>query len=93
MIFREYLNEIASIIESDFKLTAKHKSLIKHINDLLNVDITDSIEPRLSERKMITIWTDDLSDIELVNIERIANQYKKFEVQPGGKNKLALIIK
>jgi hypothetical protein len=70
----------------------KQDDIINFINHQINLDITDHIEPRFSNRKMITIWINNLSVNDVMNIERLANQFKKYRIEPNGHQKIALIF-
>ena len=77
---------------SETKLSKKQNEIIQSLKNGLNIDITNHIEPSFTNNKVITIWTNELSDNDIRNIERWSNQYKKFRVEPNGHKKLALIL-
>ena len=70
---------------------SKQSDLIDFIKQQIKVDITDHIEPLFTNRKYITIYTNELSQNDITNIERLSYKYKTFRIETNGKDKIALI--
>lgn len=81
--FKEFVTE---------SLTKKTQSILDLIKQQINLDLSDYVVDSFSNRKLVTIETDDLSSNDIANIERIANQFKKYRVEPNGHKKLALVL-
>ena len=86
--------KIVSVIEARSiteKLTKKNQDIIDLIKQQVNLDLNPYVVDSFSNNKMVTIEIDELSQNNLANIERIANQFKRFSIQPNGAKKIALI--
>jgi predicted flavoprotein YhiN len=82
------VTEARSVTE---KLAKKNQDIIDLIKQQINLDLNPYIVDSFSNNKMVTIEIDELSQTNLANIERIANQFKSFSIQPNGAKKIALI--
>lgn len=73
-------------------VTKRQGELIAKLKEKINVDITGAIEPRLTSRKHLTIWTSSLNRNDMNNIRRWQHKYGGFDIQDNGKDKVALTM-
>lgn len=81
--FKEFVNEA---------LTKKTHAILDLIQQQVKLDLNPYVVDSFSNQKLVTIETDELSQRDLANIERIAHQFKTFRIEPNGRNKIALIL-
>lgn len=72
------------------KANRHHAQIIEHIKTVVGVDLSACAEPlRL---RMLNVDVSALDPNKVTAIHRIANQYKKISVEPGGCKKLAIAL-
>lgn len=82
--FKEYLTE-------SVKLTKKQKEFLDSFKKLYDIDLFEFVEEWRTNRKIITILTDDIPHNDLVNLERFCNN-RGVRYEPGGHKALAIWV-
>lgn len=70
--------------------TAKQNEILSRIEAYNSIKI--SSEAFYVKNKVIGLWIDSISKIDIAKIERFGNQFGVFSVVPGGHNKINLIL-
>lgn len=72
------------------KLNENQSTIVNKIKHLINVDITNAIEPRFSKGDRVQIHKGDLPNNALNQIMRMSKQYGGFTVEEGGAGQVSL---
>lgn len=84
--FQEFLNEAAG------NLSKKQREFIDSVKHRIDVDLAPHVNPSSEgKRKFLTIFTHDLSDLEVTQVERIALS-KGLRFEPGGATAKSIIF-
>ena len=84
--FKEFINEASG------NLSKKQREFIDSVKNQIHVDLAPHVNPSsVGKRKFLTIFTHDLSDLEVTQVERIALA-KGLRFEPGGAQAKSIIF-